>query len=168
MPWRDCKCTASNQTRRGFDVRVLTRQQKVLSNIQDVFFFPLCLTPFFFFFYFLGYFYFTMVCLETKGCLRAKCLNLSKETQIDTLKEKRVLRIERDRRKERERRDYRWEALLKTSVMCTHHQRKQTEALASGHKALLHSSLHLFIPPAFFFSTLNWLHCHSSQHFPKT
>lgn len=29
-------------------------------------------------------------------------MNLSKETQIDTLKEKRVLRIERDRRKERE------------------------------------------------------------------
>lgn len=77
---------------------VLTRQQKVLSNIQDVFFFCLCLTLF----NFLGYFYFTLVCLQTNGCLGAKCLNLSKETQIDTLKKKRVLRIERERRKKRE------------------------------------------------------------------
>lgn len=94
-------------------------------------------------------------------------MNLSKETQIDTLKEKRVLRIERNRRKERERRDYRWEALLKTSVMCTHHQRKQTEALASGHKALLRSSLHLFTPPAFFFLHAQLVSLSFITTFPK-
>lgn len=128
---------------------VLTRQQKVLSNIQDVFFFPLCL---FLFFYFLGYFYFTLVCLETNGCLGAKCLNLSKETQIDTLKEKRVLRIERDRRKKRERKDYRWEALLKTSVMCKHQQRNKHKSWPADIKrCCAHPSItSLFLPPSSF------------------
>lgn len=55
VPWRDCKCTASNQTRLEFDVYALTRQQKVLSNIQDVFFFRVCLTLFLFLGVFLFY-----------------------------------------------------------------------------------------------------------------
>lgn len=66
----------------------LTRQQKVLSNTQDVYFSSLslllCSS-------FLGVFSSILVSLsgklETNGCFGAKCLNLSKETQIDTLKE---------------------------------------------------------------------------------
>lgn len=60
-------------------------------------------------------------------------MNLSKETQIDTLKENRVLRTtgrererERGRVGDREGERLQMEALLKTSVMCTHQQRKQT------------------------------------------
>lgn len=70
------------------------------------------------------------------------------------------LRITGSRGQQRERgREERlqMEALLKTSVMCRHQRRKQTQEVASGHKPLLHSDFQrcfFFLPLFLFMSPL--------------